>query len=157
MNRNSHLWSQPFRGVCHHLFVDFHGMPLLNASTGANKISEKLQVARVTDWPKILHTRRGRQCLIISDPTYSLVSPKCAPLWLFHLHYGQWHDCARKSCAMNDSPIGLLVSNFHIYGGAWPHKIARYYAPWGTCKSSDQRLQICQVWRRACLITSFIT
>ena len=40
MKRNSYLWSQWFKGVCHHLFVDFHGMPSLNASTGANEISE---------------------------------------------------------------------------------------------------------------------
>ena len=106
-------------------------MPLLNASSGANKISGKSSPSRANDdKAKILHTYRGRQC-VISDPTDFFVSPPSKN--------GHPFDCsisitanrmiASIHCAVNNSPIALVVSNFHIYGEAWPHEISRYH-PW---------------------------
>jgi len=131
---NSHLWSQRFRGVCHHLFVDFpYGMPLLNASTGANEISGKSYKSR--EWPIdpkfCTHAEGDNIRNTWSYIFFSIPPQKKMGVSLtvpFALITG---NARKKSCAVNDSSIGLLglVSNFHIYGGAWPHEISRYYAP----------------------------
>jgi len=69
---NSRLWSQRFRGVCHHLFVDFPRHAIIERfPCGQRDFGKKFQVARVTNWPEILHTCRGWQ-FVISDPTYVL-------------------------------------------------------------------------------------
>jgi len=160
---NSHLWSQRFRGVCHHLFVDFpYGMPLLNASTGPTRFREKV-TSRASDrlTRNFAHMQRAT-IFVILDPTYSLVSPPKKNGRLFDcaicINYGQ---CAQKVlCGERfiNRPTRPSLKFSYIWRGVapWNFKIL-CPPPGGACQSSDQRLQICQVWRTACLIMSFIT
>ena len=86
-------------------------MPLLNASTGGQRYFGKkvLRVVRMTISPKFCtHTDRGQQC-IISDPVDFLYPPKLgSPLTV--------PFASKKSHAVNNSPIGLVVPNFYMVG-----------------------------------------
>ena len=51
---------------------------------------------------------------------------------------------SKKSCAASNSPIAIVVSNFHIYGGAWPHEISRYHPPGhANRRNSDSKYAKC--------------
>jgi len=101
----------------------------LNTSTDANEILEKkFRVAQMTYQPEILHTHRA----IIRTiwPYRFLVShtspQKWAPLSavLFGLQPMAWLH-ANKSCAANESPICLVVSQIFTFR-------------WGACQLSYQ-------------------
>ena len=86
-----------------------------------------LWIVRMTISLKILHRYSGRQC-VTCDPRDFLYPPKWAPFWLFHLHYGQWHDCEQNvSCGEQFTNRHSSLKFSRIWW-AWPHGISRYHS-----------------------------
>ena len=118
---NGHLWSQRFTGVSHHLFVF---VTCLYCTHRLGPMRLWLKICEPNEWPNcptFAYTQRATMCNIWPGRFLNISRQKNGARWLFHLHYGQWHNYARKvPCGewFTDRLSSLKFS--HTYDGMWP-------------------------------------